>query len=125
MSASSRGQSRRLLVACLSAAWCGSCREYRDTFRALAQRFAGAADFAWIDVEDEADSLGDLDIENFPTLLIADGERTVFLGPVTPQAQTAERLLRSAVAGELATAATDHPDLPRQVRGLLVERGAG
>lgn len=123
MAASSGGENQRLLIACLCAAWCGSCRDYRATFQGLAERFDGAADFAWVDVEDEADALGDLDIENFPTLLIADGETTLFLGPVTPQAQTAERLLRSAVAGELAAAVTDHPELPSQVRGLLSERG--
>jgi thioredoxin 1 len=117
--ASSAPAGRRLLVACLCAAWCGSCREYRATFQALSGGFAGQADFAWVDVEDEADSLGDLDIEDFPTLLIADAETTLFLGPVTPQAQTAERLVRSALAGEFAPAETAYPDLPGQVRGLL------
>ena len=70
-------QRRRLLVACLCAAWCGTCREYRATFEALSGGFAGEADFAWVDVEDEADALGDLDIENFPTLLIADADDPV------------------------------------------------
>ena len=91
----------RPLVACLCAEWCGSCREYRPTFDALAKRFAAVADFAWIDVENESDALGDPDIENFPTLLIAGADATLFFGPVTPQAQTAERLVQSAVAGEL------------------------
>ncbi|MEO7116218.1 MAG: thioredoxin domain-containing protein, partial [Caldimonas sp.] len=58
-----------LLVACLCAGWCGSCRDYRATFDALAGQFAGGAVFAWIDIEDDADALGDLDIDNFPTLL--------------------------------------------------------
>ena len=62
------------------------CRDYRATFEALAAQFAAQADFAWIDIEDEADALGDLDIETFPTLLIADGSVLRFLGPVTPQA---------------------------------------
>ena len=31
----------RPLVACLCAAWCGSCRDYRGTFEALAASFAG------------------------------------------------------------------------------------
>ena len=119
MAASSAPAGRRLLVACLCAAWCGSCREYRATFEAVSSRFAGQADFAWVDVEDEADALGDLDIEDFPTLLLADADATLFLGPVTPQAQTAERLVRSALAGELAAAGTAYPDLPAQVRGLL------
>jgi len=53
----------RLLVACLCAEWCGSCRDYRATFAALAERFSADADFAWIDIEDESDALGDPDID--------------------------------------------------------------
>lgn len=111
----------RPLVACLCAEWCSSCREYRATFAALAAQFAGAADFAWVDVEDEADALGDPDIENFPTLLIADAGGPRFLGPVTPQAQTAERLIRGALAGELAL--TADRALADRVRTLVAERG--
>jgi thioredoxin 1 len=96
---------QRLLVSCLCAAWCGSCRDYRATFDALAAQFADRADFAWIDVEDEADALGDLDIENFPTLLIAEGSTLRFLGVVTPQPQTAARLITSAIDGELVAPA--------------------
>ena len=92
----------RPLVACLCAEWCGSCREYRATFAALAVQFADAADFAWVDVEDEADALGDLDVENFPTLLIADAAGARFFGPVMPQASAAERLIRGALDGGLA-----------------------
>ncbi len=95
----------RLLVACLCAEWCGSCRDYRATFDTLAAQFAAGADFTWIDIEDEADALGDLDIDNFPTLLIAEGDTLRFLGVVTPQPQTAERLIRSALAGELVAPA--------------------
>ena len=97
----------RPLVACLCADWCGSCREYRPIFDALAQRFAAVADFAWIDVENESDALGDPDIENFPTLLIAGADATLFFGPVTPRAQTAERLVQSALVGDLRPLAGD------------------
>ncbi len=100
----------RLLVACLCAAWCGSCRDYRPTFDALAAEFAGQADFTWVDVEDEADRLGDLDVENFPTLLLARGDVLQFVGPVAPHHATAARLIRSALAGEGGPA--DHGDLP-------------
>jgi thiol-disulfide isomerase/thioredoxin len=92
---------RRLLVACLCAEWCGSCREYRATFEALRARFGAAAEFAWIDIEDESDALGDPDIENFPTLLLADGGGLRFLGAVTPHAATAERLVQNALDGAL------------------------
>jgi thioredoxin 1 len=110
----------RLLVSCLCAAWCGSCRDYRATFDALASRFAPGVDFAWIDVEDEADALGDLDIDDFPTLLITEGETLRFLGAVTPQPQTAERLIRSAIAGELV--APGDPDLVARVRRIASAR---
>jgi len=108
----------RLLVACLCADWCSSCREYRSIFDALAAQFEGRAEFAWIDIEDEADALGDPDIENFPTLLIATDQATLFLGPVTPQPQTAERLVKSALAGALAPidGAAAMPDLAERVR---------
>ena len=76
-------------MACLCADWCGSCREYRATFDALAAQFAAEAQFAWIDIEDESDALGDPDIENFPTLLVADDRALRFLGPVTPEGGTA------------------------------------
>ena len=60
-----------LFIACLCAEWCGSCREYRAVFDATDASGAGtSADArAWIDVEDHAEVLGDLEIETFPTLL--------------------------------------------------------
>ncbi len=125
MTGSSAGAGQRLLVACLCAAWCDSCREYRATFERLGNSFAGQADFVWVDVEDEADSLGSFDIEDFPTLLIAHGDSTLFLGPVTPQPQTAERLVRSAIDRELEPASTEHPDLPAQVRGVAARGACG
>jgi thiol-disulfide isomerase/thioredoxin len=110
-----------LQVVCLCAAWCGACREYRAVFEALGAQFAGQAEFAWIDIEDEADALGDPDIENFPTLLLADAAALRFLGPVTPHAQTAERLVRGALAGDLPPPALDADSaaLARRVRALL------
>jgi hypothetical protein len=51
--------------------------------------------FSWVDVEDRADAMGDLDIETFPTLLVAQGHRARFLGPVPPAAGAIGRLLES------------------------------
>lgn len=90
-----------LLVACLCAAWCGTCRDYRAGFDALAAEFAGAARFVWVDIEDEADALGDLDVDDFPTLLIAPDDRVAFFGPVLPHLQNARQLVQRALAGEL------------------------
>jgi len=89
------------LVACLCAEWCGSCREYHAAFEAAARELSGAARFAWIDIEDEPEVLGDLEITDFPSLLIARGDEVAFYGSVTPQPGTLARLVRRAVAGEL------------------------
>ena len=82
---------------CLCAAWCGTCGIYRPLFDELA-RAHPAVRFEGVDIEDESDIAGDLDVETFPTLLIADGERALFLGPLLPQAPVLARLLASLQA---------------------------
>jgi hypothetical protein len=88
-----------LLVACLCAAWCRTCDAYRDTLAATRDALArahpaAALRFVWVDIEDEAALVGDLDIEDFPTLLVARGAELLFFGPVLPHAQTLDRLVR-------------------------------
>ena len=95
-----------LLVACLCAQWCRTCDAYRDTLVATqaAMRVghpAAALRFVWVDIEDESDLVGDLDIEDFPTLLLARGDQVLFFGPVMPHAQTLDRLVRSALDTDL------------------------
>lgn len=84
-----------LLVACLCAQWCGTCTEYRPLFAALQTEFAGAR-FVWVDVEDEADFVDPIEVENFPTLLIAHGADARFFGTVTPHLDTLRRLLHAS-----------------------------
>ncbi|MDW8470148.1 MAG: thioredoxin family protein [Burkholderiales bacterium] len=90
-----------LLVACLCAAWCRTCGEFRDTFARLEKANAGAR-FVWLDVEDDAELLGDVEIENFPTLAVFRGGAPVFFGVTMPQegvvARTLEALARGAPA---------------------------
>ena len=86
-----------LLVVCLCAEWCGTCREYRPGFEALARRWPDAA-FFWIDVEDEAQWVADLEVENFPTLLIQRGEEVLFYGTMLPQHAILQRTLESLAA---------------------------
>ena len=85
--------SATVLVVCLCAEWCGVCRDYRARFADLQSRFP-QAQFLWIDVEDEADLLHPLDVEDFPTLLLAVGDEARFFGPLTPQIETLERMVR-------------------------------
>ena len=82
---------------CLCAAWCGTCGIYRPLFDELARAHPDVR-FEWVDIEDESDLAGDLDVETFPTLLIADGQRALFLGPLLPQAPVLARLLASLQA---------------------------
>ena len=98
-----------LLVACLCARWCHLCGDYRSVFAAARIGRAGAARFVWVDIEDDEAVLGPVDVDDFPTLLIARHGRPLFFGPLTPQPGTLHRLLQSAAAndlGELTDAAT-------------------
>lgn len=97
------------LVACLCAGWCRTCDAYRDTFDALAREFAGRAAFRWVDIEDEADALGELDVVDFPTLLVAEGAEPRFLGPVLPAPGAARQLIERALQRQLGPVATPLP----------------
>lgn len=80
-------------VVCLCAAWCGTCREFQPLFDQAAAAHPRLA-FRWLDVEDEADALGELDIETFPTLVIGGVDGALrFAGPVPPQPGQLARLL--------------------------------
>lgn len=91
------------LVACLCAGWCRVCEGYHETFAALREANP-AYRFIWVDIEDDEALVGDLEVETFPTLLVGVGEQLRFLGPVTPQLATAQRLLVSATEGPMAAA---------------------
>lgn len=109
-----------LLVAGLCAQWCGTCREYQPLFDQQAKAFGDRARFAWVDVEDHDELLGAIDVENFPTLLIARGDEVLFYGVVTPHAQTLARLVQTAMDGDLKS--VHDPDLaglPQRVRSAL------
>jgi len=84
-------------VICLCAAWCGVCREWTPVFDELAAAHPQVR-FAWVDIEDEADAMGDVDVETFPTLLVAHGDKARFFGPVQPSAVQVGRLIDSLLA---------------------------
>ena len=85
-----------LLVACLCADWCGACREYKPVFDSLARKFPNAW-FLWVDVEDEADLIDPIEVEDFPTILIAVGDNPLFFGTVLPHLETIERLIQDKI----------------------------
>jgi thioredoxin 1 len=92
-----------LRIACLCAAWCRTCDGYRPTLAAATASFVAAGQAApprWIDIEDEAELVGDLDIETFPTLLLADERGVLFAGALTPQPEMLRRLVATALAAD-------------------------
>jgi hypothetical protein len=115
--------SSRWWVIALCAEWCNVCREWRDAFN---QTAASRPDlnFAWVDVEDEADAMGDVDIETFPTVLIGRGADALFLGPVQPAAAQLARLV-----GSLKHTGTDEavsrPPVSAEATPLLARLQAG
>ncbi len=108
-------------VICLCADWCGTCRGWRSELAAEARLHPGVS-FAWVDIEDEADAVGDVDIETFPTLLIAHGGQARFLGPVLPHAATIGRLLESLRADDRSVGLPPEADpLLQRLRATQLE----
>lgn len=110
-------------VIALCAEWCNVCREWRPTFNEVAKSRADLR-FAWVDVEDEADAMGDVDIETFPTVLVGRGDEALFLGPVQPSQAQLSRLI-----GSLKHAQTDEalsrPAVSKDATPLLARLQAG
>lgn len=116
-----------LLVACLCAQWCGICRDWRAGFDLLAARMPPdlVVRWAWIDVEDHADALGDYEPPNFPVLAVQRGGDLLYCAPLPQQPALWLRVLTELARTEGAeaarlvqqAAATGLPDL----RGLFQE----
>lgn len=106
-SADTIAQAEAWWVVCLCAAWCNTCTDYRPIFLAVARDWPQMR-FEWVDIEDESELAGDLDVETFPTLLIADAHGARFLGPLLPHAAVLSRLIASLQdAGYVAQAEVD------------------
>lgn len=98
---------------CLCAGWCGVCREWEPAFAAEARHRPGVA-FAWVDVEDEDEAMEDVDVETFPTVLVARGGQVLFLGPIAPSAAQFGRMLDT-----LRDQPVPSPSLPAQAQALF------
>ncbi len=88
-------------VACLCAAWCRLCDDYQPVFErvtlALRTQHPGLQAH-WIDIEDEAELLGEFDVETFPTVVVLVGAALRFAGPLAPQPETLQRVLSTVLA---------------------------
>ncbi len=98
MQAQAPGQDGPIELACLCAAWCRTCEGYRP----LVQRVAASmppGPWRWhrIDVEDDAELVGNLDVETFPTWVVVGPEGLRFAGALLPHEETLRRTLRAAL----------------------------
>lgn len=85
---------------CLCAAWCHLCTAYAPVFAEVVRRLrTDWPDLAprQIDIEDEAELVGDLDVETFPTIVVLRGAQVLFHGPLPPQPEVLERVVRAAL----------------------------
>ncbi|WP_428422767.1 thioredoxin domain-containing protein [Methylibium sp.] len=110
-------------IACLCAAWCRTCESYRPVFERIAAERppeGRVCRWHWVDIEGEADLLGDLDVETFPTLVLVGPSGVKFAGPVEAREETLRALLRRALADQGgAEFRADHPmGLAGLVEGL-------
>ena len=110
----------RLVVVALCASWCGTCREFAATFADLAATHADMA-FVWADVEDDADLLGDLDVENFPTLALYRAGTPLHFGVSLPHPPVVARLIE-AVAKHGAPGTADFTVVVRELGERLAGR---
>lgn len=102
------------VVVCLCAEWCGTCRGYQEELSRLAGRYPDHV-FVWLDVEDDADIVGDLDIETFPTLMVLQGDAMLFAGVLLPHIQHLDRLL-ATLADRPALAANEFTPIAERLR---------
>lgn len=103
------GSAEPVLIACLCAAWCRTCDDYRSTFDAVTREFGDRVRVLWVDIEDDEEALGGVDVVDFPTLLIARGDHIAFYGPVLPHAQALRQLTERGLLGALGE--VRHPAL--------------
>ncbi|MGH8740891.1 MAG: thioredoxin family protein, partial [Burkholderiales bacterium] len=66
----------------------------REGFFRMAKQFPHAR-FVWLDIEDDAEQVGEREVENFPTLLIEKEGVELFYGALPPQHEHLRRLIES------------------------------
>jgi thioredoxin 1 len=84
-------------VTCFCAAWCDTCGAYRPGFLEMAKRFPQAR-FHWLDIEDQADEVGDLEVDDFPTIRVTRGDAVLFHGTLLPMHEHLRKLLEKLLA---------------------------
>ena len=93
------------IVVGFCAAWCNTCGDFRTTFDRLAAE-RPATRFVWLDIEDDAETVGDVDVENFPTIAVYAGSRLLHFGVTLPHGGVVGRLIDALDANSPTFAAS-------------------
>ena len=107
-----------LVAVFFCAAWCDTCTEFRAALERIAATHPDVV-FVWLDIEDDSDICGDIDVENFPTLAIFRGGSLLHFGVSLPQESTVARLVERFA--EHATPLAVPPAAVMQVAAQLQE----
>lgn len=102
------------VVIAFCAQWCGTCRDFRLVMERMAANHPGLA-FVWADIEDDAVLVGEIEVENFPTLAIYRDGKPMYFGVALPQAAVVEQLIRAMQAGDRPLSA-----IPEEIAALGV-----
>jgi len=86
-----------LTVVTFCAQWCGTCRSFEDELRKLLDAHSHTR-LLWLDIEDDAELVDDIDVENFPTVAIFRSGTPLYFGTTLPQQHVVSQLLRAAAA---------------------------
>ena len=85
-------QADGLLIVCFCAAWCDTCEGVRAALARIAARDPQNR-YLWLDIEDDAEFIGDIEVENFPTFAVYRGVEPLFFGVSPPQEGVIARTL--------------------------------
>lgn len=86
-----------LVVLALCADWCGTCRDFQQVLQRLAEARPEIV-FAWADIEDDAELVGDIDVESFPTLAVFRAGQALHYGVSLPQEGLVARMIDALAA---------------------------
>jgi thioredoxin reductase (NADPH) len=106
-----------LLVVCFCAAWCDTCDGVRAALERMAARDT-ANSYIWLDIEDDAALMGDIEVENFPTFAIYSEGRPLFFGVSPPQEGVIVRTLAAFASGDART--IEVPEAVLRLPGMLI-----
>lgn len=86
-----------LVVIAFCANWCGTCRDFRPVLERIAHERPQIL-FAWADIEDDAALVGDIDVENFPSLAVFRAGEVLHYGVSLPHEAVVARMIDALAA---------------------------